>query len=135
MMFITILVLLIIFVVLAYNYYIHYGRNGRLINLLPGPPGYPIVGNAFQYLSSRENQWKYVVTTLTNRYYPIVKIWAIFDPLVTIRHPDHLETILNNTKHIDKSLIYSVFHPWLGTGLLTSGGNNININTLYTRIY
>ncbi|XP_071647079.1 cytochrome P450 4C1-like isoform X3 [Temnothorax longispinosus] len=32
------------------------------------------------------------------------------------------ETILNSTKHIEKSLLYDVIHPWFGTGLLTSGG-------------
>ncbi|XP_071572411.1 cytochrome P450 4C1-like isoform X2 [Temnothorax nylanderi] len=59
---------------------------------------------------------------MTNQYYPICKIWEIFLPIVFIRHPDDLETILSSTKHIEKSWIYHALHPWLGTGLLTSGG-------------
>ncbi|XP_071647093.1 cytochrome P450 4C1-like isoform X3 [Temnothorax longispinosus] len=35
----------------------YHGRKGRLINLIPGPSGYPIVGNAFQYLASRGAKW------------------------------------------------------------------------------
>ncbi|KAL6419109.1 hypothetical protein ACFW04_011568 [Cataglyphis niger] len=48
MMFIAIL-LLSMFILLLYYYYVHYGRNGRLLNLVPGPPGHPIVGNAIEF--------------------------------------------------------------------------------------
>lgn len=51
-MIVTILLILIL-IVLGYNYYIHCGRNGRLINRIPGPLGYPISGNILQYLGSR----------------------------------------------------------------------------------
>ncbi|KAM0726400.1 Cytochrome P450 4C1 [Formica fusca] len=33
-----------------------------------------------------------------------------------------METILSSTKHIEKSSIYVILHPWFGTGLLTSTG-------------
>ncbi|XP_071579786.1 uncharacterized protein [Temnothorax nylanderi] len=32
------------------------------------------------------------------------------------------ETILNSTKHIEKTFIYDNLQPWFGTGLLTNGG-------------
>ncbi|XP_071571012.1 cytochrome P450 4C1-like isoform X1 [Temnothorax nylanderi] len=119
---ITIILLLLIFILLISNYYVHYhGKKGRLINLIPGPSGYPIVGNAFQYLVSREEQWKLLVT-ITDEFYPIFKIWFFFFPIISVRHPNDLETILSSTKHIEKSLLYDVLHPWFGTGLLTSGG-------------
>jgi len=51
-MMITIL-LLIIFIILVYNYYVHFEKNGRLINRIPGPSGHPICGNILQYLGSR----------------------------------------------------------------------------------
>ncbi|XP_071578154.1 cytochrome P450 4C1-like isoform X1 [Temnothorax nylanderi] len=119
---ITIILLLLILILLIFNYYVHYhGKKGRLINLIPGPSGYPIVGNAFQYLGSREEQWK-IVITLTNEFYPIAKAWGFFFPVISIRHPNDLETILSSTKHIEKTLIYDNLQPWFGTGLLTSGG-------------
>ncbi|XP_014487633.1 PREDICTED: cytochrome P450 4C1-like [Dinoponera quadriceps] len=33
-----------------------------------------------------------------------------------------MHVILNNMKHIEKSIIYKILIPWLNTGLLTSGG-------------
>jgi len=49
---ITILLFLIV-IILIYNYYVHYGKNGQFINRVPGPPGYPIVGNISQLICSR----------------------------------------------------------------------------------
>lgn len=39
------IILFFIFITLIYNYYVHYGKNGRLINLIPGPGTIPIFGN------------------------------------------------------------------------------------------
>ncbi|XP_071578166.1 cytochrome P450 4C1-like isoform X3 [Temnothorax nylanderi] len=119
---ITIILLLLILILLISNYYVHYhGKKKRLINLIPGPSGYPIVGNAFQYLGSRKEQWKFLIS-LTDEFYPIGKVWGFFFPIISIRHPNDLETILSSTKHIEKSLLYDVLHPWFSNGLLTSGG-------------
>ncbi|XP_071572410.1 cytochrome P450 4C1-like isoform X1 [Temnothorax nylanderi] len=118
---ITTILLLLILILLITNYYVHYGKNGQLINLIPGMPRLPIIGNVLQCIGTREEQWK-ILVNMTNQYYPICKIWEIFLPIVFIRHPDDLETILSSTKHIEKSWIYHALHPWLGTGLLTSGG-------------
>ncbi|KAG5305990.1 CP4C1 protein, partial [Acromyrmex insinuator] len=60
--------------------------------------------------------------TLSNRYYPIYKIWGFFVPVISIRHPDDLETILSNPKYIKKTFMYDIFKPWLGTSLVISEG-------------
>ena len=52
-MFISIFLLLIPIVYLIYHYYVQYGSIGRLINNIPGPPGYPIIGNTLLLLVSR----------------------------------------------------------------------------------
>ncbi|XP_070157186.1 cytochrome P450 4C1-like [Polyergus mexicanus] len=59
---------------------------------------------------------------LFDKYYPIGKVWSFCTYIVSIRHPDDLETILSSTKHIEKGLPYNMLHPWFGTGLLTSTG-------------
>uniref|UniRef100_UPI003B639677 cytochrome P450 4C1-like n=1 Tax=Odontomachus brunneus TaxID=486640 RepID=UPI003B639677 len=122
-MIVTVLLLFIITVIIAfgYDYYVHRSRVGRLIDKLPGPKTIPIGGNVLQMQSSPENLWL-LLRDIADRYYPIAKIWSFFTPAITIRHPDDLEAILNNTKHIEKSMIYQVLHPWLNTGLLTSAG-------------
>ncbi|XP_050453657.1 cytochrome P450 4C1-like [Cataglyphis hispanica] len=118
-MFIT--VLLCMFIFLIYYYYVHYGRTGRLINLIPGPLGAPIAGNAFQLYTSTKEQWK-LKCNLSDKYYPIFKIWIFFTYGVSIRHPDDLKTILNSSKYTEKCHLYNFFRPWLGTGLFTSKG-------------
>ncbi|KAL6420184.1 hypothetical protein ACFW04_012265 [Cataglyphis niger] len=58
-MFIAIL-LLSMFILLLYYYYVHYGRNGRLFNLIPGPPSHPIVGNAIEFNVSAGYAYKLI---------------------------------------------------------------------------
>ncbi|XP_025266590.1 cytochrome P450 4C1-like isoform X1 [Camponotus floridanus] len=113
--------LLFIFILSIYYYYVHYGKKGRLLHLIPGPPSVPIFGNIFLFSVSAVEQWK-LLCTLCDKYYPIFKIWGLLVFAVLIRHPDDLEKILTSTKHIEKSRLYNITHPWLGTGLLTSTG-------------
>jgi len=54
-MFVTVFIttlLLPVLVYLVYHCYVRYGRNGRLINNIPGPSGYPIIGNMLQVQGS-----------------------------------------------------------------------------------
>ncbi|XP_039307311.1 cytochrome P450 4C1 [Solenopsis invicta] len=119
-MFVTIL-LLIFIAFLVFNCYVQYGPNGQLINKIPGPCCYPIIGNTIKLINLGVLRiWKYIICTSSDKYYPIWKLRSFFESLVIIRHPDDMETILNNTKHINKSKLYDILHPWLGTGLLTS---------------
>ncbi|KAG8233347.1 hypothetical protein J437_LFUL010897 [Ladona fulva] len=96
-------------------------RIRKLINLVPGPPSLPIVGNALEFLVSREK-----VVEVRNRHFSsyskIFKIWSFHHPLVKPVAPEYVEAILHSSKNIEKSLFYKLLHPWLGTGLLTSSG-------------
>lgn len=71
MIFIIIL-LLSILILLLYNYYVNYGRNGRLINLIPGPQGYPVLGNILQTIVSA-GKYKYsnLFTIIINKQFII----------------------------------------------------------------
>ncbi len=42
--------------------------------------------------------------------------------IVFLTHPDDVEVILNSNTHLDKSVDYNFFKPWLGDGLLISSG-------------
>ncbi|KAL0134212.1 hypothetical protein PUN28_001197 [Cardiocondyla obscurior] len=120
-MFLAIL-LSIILIYFVYNFYVRYGPYGRLISRVPGPSGFPIIGNILILQGSQEELWKFFIS-LHKRYYPNWKIWGFHTSLVSISHPDDFEKVLSNTKeHLSKGFIYTLFEPWLGTGLLTSEG-------------
>ncbi|XP_026825369.1 cytochrome P450 4C1 [Ooceraea biroi] len=121
---ILILLLSVIVVLFVWNYYVHYGsRKGRLINRIPGPaPVFPIGGNVLEYQQSHEALWK-LLRYETDFYYPIIKIWCFFVPVVSIRHPDDLKIVLSPMKHLEKSAIYDILLSWFNTGLLTSAGD------------
>ncbi|CAG9864834.1 unnamed protein product [Phyllotreta striolata] len=104
-----------------------YRRNKRYeefwkhIMAIPGPQGSPILGT---------NNTLHTPESLFIRdrkraveYYPIFKLWSLDAAGVFVMSPDDIELVLNNSKHINKSLFYNFLHSWLGTGLLTSGGS------------
>ncbi|XP_043264704.1 cytochrome P450 4C1-like [Colletes gigas] len=101
---------------------LHYGKYGRIMNLIPGPRVMPLLGNLYDLHVPSSEIWKFM-RQLGNRYYPIYRLWSFTVPLVYIRHPDDVETILGNPKSIQKSEMYDLLMPWFGTGLLTSGGS------------
>ncbi|KAL0134238.1 hypothetical protein PUN28_001197 [Cardiocondyla obscurior] len=93
-MFLAIL-LSIILIYFVYNFYVRYGPYGRLISRVPGPSGFPIIGNILILQGSQEELWKFFIS-LHKRYYPNWKIWGFHTSLVSISHPDDFEVIKKN---------------------------------------
>ncbi|KAL0134225.1 hypothetical protein PUN28_001197 [Cardiocondyla obscurior] len=56
-MFLAIL-LSIILIYFVYNFYVRYGPYGRLISRVPGPSGFPIIGNILILQGSQGSKWK-----------------------------------------------------------------------------
>jgi len=52
----------------------------------------------------------------------IYLIWVGLRPFIFLYRVEAVQPLLNSSVHIDKSLEYQYLKPWLGTGLLTSGG-------------
>ncbi|XP_015606168.1 cytochrome P450 4C1 [Cephus cinctus] len=115
------LLILIIILIVPYHLIVHKSGNGKLINKIPGPKAYPILGNLLAFVVPFEELW-HVVRGMNEKYYPIYRIWRFSHSVINIRHPDDIEAIIANSKHIEKSLIYRFLQPWFGTGLLTSTG-------------
>nr|KAF7437726.1 hypothetical protein H0235_000117 [Vespula pensylvanica] len=120
-MILTILLILISFLSLM-HYFVRCRRMGRIVNKIPGPEPYPIIGNLLSFQVDNEhlleNVWK-----MNEEYYPIYKTWSFFTPIVTLLHPEDVEVLMKSTKHIEKSTIYKYLQPWLSTGLITSAGD------------
>nr|KAF6427353.1 cytochrome P450 family 4 subfamily V member 2 [Rousettus aegyptiacus] len=85
---------------------------------------YPVVGHLLELkLGSREFFQQIISYTEEFRHLPIMKLWFGPLPVVVIYNAEVVETILSNSKQIDKSYFYKFLEPWLGLGLLTSTGN------------
>ncbi|XP_076671545.1 cytochrome P450 4C1 [Andrena cerasifolii] len=119
-MILAILSFIVVAVVLHF-FIIHYTKHGRLINAIPGPQVLPVFGNLFSLQLSPMDLWD-TIRNFGNQYYPVYRLWGLTFPMVNIRHPDDMETILGNPRFIQKSHVYNLLLPWFGTGLLTSTG-------------
>ncbi|XP_067206750.1 cytochrome P450 4C1-like [Linepithema humile] len=115
------LMLLCIFLILLCHYLIHHGRFGQLIDQIPGPPAFLLIGNTLMWCCSSLEDCLKKIEKYIKIYYPICKAWSFNLAFVAASHPDDVKTILNiPTEHVRKGFIYSFICPWLGTGLFTS---------------
>ncbi|XP_066264992.1 cytochrome P450 4V2-like isoform X3 [Branchiostoma lanceolatum] len=98
----------------------------KIINKIPGPPAYPLVGNALQFkpgavaFFSQLMDWS---LSYTRNNVPVFRLWLGVTPTVGLIQAETLEVLFSSSKHIEKSFVYDFLHPWLGTGLLTSKGD------------
>uniref|UniRef100_F7ARF4 Uncharacterized protein n=1 Tax=Ciona intestinalis TaxID=7719 RepID=F7ARF4_CIOIN len=103
-------------------------RKRQLINKLPTimETAYPLVGHSYLFPKSAEELFVFITGRLnwvmTEAVEKIAVLWLGPIPLIGVVHPEAAEVILRSSKHIEKSFVYTFVHPWLGTGLLTSGG-------------
>ncbi|KAK9498584.1 hypothetical protein O3M35_003184 [Rhynocoris fuscipes] len=116
---------IVLFTVVIFLLWKHFQANRKFIvygDKIPGPKGLPIVGNALMIPISRADGLE-LRRHLVKEYGHISRLWMGNMLTVFLSDADDCEVILKDPKHITKSLvIYSFFHPWLGTGLLTSSG-------------
>ncbi|XP_054266757.1 cytochrome P450 4C1-like [Macrosteles quadrilineatus] len=93
----------------------------KSVNKFPGPPTIPVLGNVMDLLVPRNELMK-VFRSRTENYGPIFRVWNGPIAEVHLTRPEHLELIMSSSMHIDKSNVYTLLQPWLGTGLLTGTG-------------
>ncbi|KAF2897676.1 hypothetical protein ILUMI_08493 [Ignelater luminosus] len=88
---------------------------------LPGPKGWPLIGNALDFAGSSPDVFKCLYAH-SREFDKVVKLWIGPKLLVFLIDPRDVEIILSSHVHIDKSSEYRLFEPWLGNGLLISSG-------------
>ncbi|KAE8752498.1 Cytochrome P450 CYP4 [Frankliniella occidentalis] len=111
-------------VLVALAIFARYLKRKHLVETLdriPGPPGYPVIGNTMDLVHFKFNLTN-AVASWTAQYGDIFKIWLGNVPFVILTKPEDLEILLSSNKHIEKAELYALLHPWIGEGLLTSTG-------------
>ncbi|XP_068083527.1 uncharacterized protein [Anabrus simplex] len=98
-------------------------RFVRMVNMIPGPPAVPLLGTVISVLGTPREDLFSFFDRRTKLFYPVFRTWAGPVAGVHLMLPEHIELILGNTTHLEKSRLYTFLHPWLGTGLLTSKGS------------
>ncbi|KAK5643929.1 hypothetical protein RI129_007774 [Pyrocoelia pectoralis] len=92
----------------------------KLAEKLPGPKGWPLIGNALEFRGSAHEIMKKLCRHLEIN--SVVKLWQGSKLIIFLSDPKDVEIILSSYDHIDKSSEYDLFKPWLGNGLLISTG-------------
>ena len=96
--------------------------NYQLALKIPGPHGFPIIGNALTFLGKSPPQLLKLLETFPKIYGSTVRFSIGPQIQVLITDPKDAEVILGSQKLIKKSDEYDFIEHWLGTGLLTSTG-------------
>ncbi|KAL7630081.1 UNVERIFIED_CONTAM: hypothetical protein RMT77_019786 [Armadillidium vulgare] len=100
-------------------------RQARLsvLNRIPGPRSFPILGNALELLKGGESAF---FEAFSKKFvaYPggLSRVWIGFTPYCLIYSAKGAEILLSSSKSLNKTVDYKAVEPWLGTGLLTSAG-------------
>ncbi|XP_030855600.1 cytochrome P450 4V2 isoform X2 [Strongylocentrotus purpuratus] len=107
-------------------YYIaRFLRIFLLISKFDGPPAVPIFGNTLQFKSDPREHFLYDVGVREKYRHQsggVIRMWFGPLPIVLIYNAVHCEALMNSSRHINKGTEYTFMEPWLGKGLLTSGG-------------
>ncbi|XP_015750059.1 PREDICTED: cytochrome P450 4c3-like [Acropora digitifera] len=96
-----------------------------ILRKLPGPKRSWLFGNAL-HLSRQPDEMLAQMLRFADLYHKEGMFCLWFGPaypVVFVFKPELVEDLLNSSKHIGKSPDYNFLHPWLSTGLLTSGGS------------
>ncbi|KAL7646994.1 UNVERIFIED_CONTAM: hypothetical protein RMT77_002251 [Armadillidium vulgare] len=116
----TIIILVVTFWILKF---IRRQKKLSVLNKIPGPKTKFFFGNALDIQGQPKDFFYYFVNTVCTSPGGISRIWMMHNPFVLIYGASAVETLLNNSKNLEKGSDYNVLHSWLGRGLLTSSGS------------
>lgn len=90
--------------------------------VIPGPPQLPVIGNSLDFFNLDSEGIFHLLLKLKKEYGRIFQVLIGDRTWIVVSDPKHMEAIMSSNKFINKARDYNFLMPWLGTGLLTSGG-------------
>lgn len=93
----------------------------ELAEKLPGPKGWPIIGNILELRGSAHEMFNNIYKR-SFEFTEVCRLWIGPRLIIFLLNPSDVEIILSSHVHIDKAPEYRFFKPWLGDGLLISTG-------------
>lgn len=113
-------VLVIVSTILLVFYLRYHWTRRKLYQLsanVPGPRGFPLIGEAYKLLGDSSAMWKNIMKTW-EEYGDLIKVW--FGPrlIYGVSKPEHIEIVLNNC--LQKDTLIDFMQPLLGTGIFTA---------------
>lgn len=103
-------------------YYKKYHEMYTLSMKIPGPPAYPLIGNALMLARKSPSQLFKYLEEAVQQYGSAARIMIGPQCLVCLSDPRDVEMILGSQKLLEKSDEYNFLEKWLGQGLLLSSG-------------
>ncbi|KRT78190.1 cytochrome P450 [Oryctes borbonicus] len=119
---IFVLLLLGVILFFAVIYRLRNDKKTVLINRIPGPKCYPILGTTLPVMLMTKPERFVYLRSLVQKFGPLYRTWLGRAAMVNLADPNYVELILNNTTHNEKGIVYNFVLPWLGNGLITSKG-------------
>ncbi|XP_047367681.1 cytochrome P450 4C1-like [Vespa velutina] len=88
----------------------------NIINGIPGPKAFPIIGNAHLFIGDTTALWKQILN-LGKNYQLLWRVWIGTKLFLVIENPEYIKTVLNSPNITDKSEEYEKLKPIIGNGL------------------
>ncbi|GAB1865918.1 Cytochrome P450 4g1 [Camponotus japonicus] len=108
---------------IALYYYVETSRVVRLSKRLPHPPSLPIIGHALMGVGLSPETVFTKALKLYKIYGSVISVYFGTRVIIALVDPKDIEVILGSSVHLDKSVEYRYFQPWLGDGLLITTGD------------
>ncbi|KAF5302923.1 hypothetical protein FQA39_LY02103 [Lamprigera yunnana] len=112
--------------VLIFWYWYHRRHLVKLASQIPGPVGYPIIGNGLTFWGKPEEVFRRL-RDIYMSYSRLVAIWLGPKLHVALFNASDAEVLLKS-KFTEKADEYKYLKPWLGESLLLSTGSKFKFN-------
>nr|UZE89964.1 cytochrome P450 CYP4416A3 [Chrysoperla zastrowi sillemi] len=112
--------LLLLILILTCIYFWNYIRVCYYVSKIPGPPAYPIIGNAKLFWGSHAEVTHNLIN-MAEKYRNMVRVWIGPVPLIGSSNPDIVQKLFTNEHVLEKAyLLKLVWNPVMGKSVFTS---------------